>query len=131
MRKHFYFIKEAIRCALKSSMFHRHGSVVVKRNKIIGSGYNCLLRKPTHDLYSKHAEISAIENAKRNGHAFKGARLYVVRLMRDSNQELLRLRNSLPCTKCSFYIESHNISRIFYTCEETTSYDFTKSVSRK
>jgi deoxycytidylate deaminase len=132
MKKHFVFIQAAIECALKSNMFHRHGSVIVKRNRIIGSGYNMMLKRPKHHQYSTHAEVSAIEDAKQRGHDFHGTRMYVIRLMRGSShsEKCLRLRNSLPCCHCSRFINAHNILRVFFTCDESHGYEFRRSTSR-
>lgn len=132
MRKHIVFIEAAIQCALKSRMFHRHGSVIVKRNRIIGSGYNMMLKRPKRQQYSTHAEVNAIEDAKQKGHTFDGTRMYVIRLMRESNHHdnCLRLRNSLPCSHCSRFITAHNILKVYFTCDDSYTYEFTRSTSR-
>lgn len=132
MSKHIVFIEAAIQCALKSRMFHRHGSVIVKRNRIIGSGYNMMLKTPKRQQYSTHAEVNAIEDAKQKGHTLHGTRMYVIRLMHESTHydDCLRLRNSLPCSHCSRFITAHNIFKVYFTSDESHTYEFTRSTSR-
>lgn len=69
-----YFIKRCISLAKKGSGYVSPnplvGCVIVKGNRIIGEGYHKKFGGP-------HAEINAINNAKKLGHSLKGATLYV------------------------------------------------------
>lgn len=90
-----------------------------------------MLKQPKRQQYSTHAEVNAIEDAKQKGHTFDGTRMYVIRLTRESTHQesCLRLRNSLPCHHCSRFITAHNILKVYFTCDESPSYDFKRSMS--
>lgn len=100
--------------ASKSKSNKKHGAVVVKSGRVVGTGYNKdrnspFIVSPEHikPHCSRHAEVEAIKEAK--GNAF-GAVLYVARV---NNQGLDR--NSKPCKLCEQVINQSNIKKVIYT----------------
>lgn len=108
------FLSIARYLANKSESKQRHGAVVVKSGRVLGTGYN----KNTNNPYtvspehikthcSRHAEIEAIRDANWD---VKGAVLYVARV-NNFGQD----RNSKPCTRCQVVIEETQIKKVIYT----------------
>ena len=103
--------------AEKSEEKKKHGAVVVKSGRVVGTGYN---RYKNHPLFiseehikmhsSRHAEQVAIKEAGSNA---KGATLYVARV---NNQGIDR--NSKPCRICQRLIKESGIKRVIFTMEE-------------
>lgn len=111
------FLAVAMYFAEKSKSRQRHGAVVVKSGRVLGTGYNKDKNHPmqvspehikTH--CSRHAEVEAIRDA---GFAVSGAVLYVARVNRQN-----KARNSKPCKYCQAVIESTNIKKVIYTESE-------------
>lgn len=108
------YISVARYLATKSKSRNKHGSVIVKSGRVIGTGYNKDKNNP-HSISeehiklhaSRHAEIEAIRDA---GWDVKGAVLYVARV-----NNLGYDRDSRPCASCSEIIEQHEIKRVIYT----------------
>lgn len=104
------FIQIAIEEALKSSMRHRHGAVIIYRNKIIGKGYNKYdLYFKKDSVYSRHAEFEAIKNCK-NKKLIPHSCLLVIRI--GMNKET---RMSHPCSKCMKLINKVGIRKTIYS----------------
>lgn len=108
------FLSVAKYFATKSQSRQKHGAVVVKSGRVLGTGYNKNKNHPmqvspehikTH--CSRHAEIEAIRDA---GWKVKGAVLYVARVNRQGQD-----RNSKPCKYCMVVIDSTQIKKIIYT----------------
>lgn len=100
--------------ALKSKSNKKHGAVVVKSGRVVGTGYNKdrnspFIVSPEHikPHCSRHAEIEAIKEA---GHNVSGAVLYVARVNRQGQD-----RNSKPCKLCQEVIDEINIKKVIYT----------------
>lgn len=100
--------------ASKSQSRQKHGAVVVKGGRVLGTGYNKDTNSPfivspehikTH--CSRHAEIEAMRDA---GWNVKGAVLYVARVNRQGKD-----RYSRPCKYCAKTIESVEIKKVIYT----------------
>lgn len=111
------FLSTARFLATKSKSRHRHGAIVVRSGRVIGTGYNKdkndpLSISPEHIKMhcSRHAEISAIRNANNN---VRGAVLYVARVNRQG-----RDRNSKPCERCALVINELKIKKVIYTESE-------------
>jgi len=99
----------AIEEASKSNMNHKHGSVIVSRNKIVAKGHN-FVRINLAEKYSTHAEENAINNLYKN-HRYTSLHLFVIRVMSNG-----RIANSKPCKNCCQCIEKNNIiSKVFYS----------------
>ena len=100
--------------AEKSKSNKRHGAVIVKSGRVVGTGYN---KDRNHPLFvspehikthcSRHAEMEAIKEAKGNA---KGAVLYVARVNNQGQD-----RNSKPCRLCEKVINQSNIKKVIYT----------------
>jgi deoxycytidylate deaminase len=108
------FLSIARYFAGKSGSRQRHGAIVVKSGRVLGTGHN----KDTNNPYSvspehikthcsRHAEIEAIRDANWN---VKGATLYVARINRLGVD-----RNSKPCVRCQVVIEETQIKKVIYT----------------
>jgi deoxycytidylate deaminase len=111
------FLSVARYLASKSLSRQKHGAVVVKSGRVIGTGFNKNKNHPmsvspehikTH--CSRHAEVEAIRDAR---FAVEGAILYVARVNRQGQD-----RNSKPCKYCRAVIESTKIKKVIYTESE-------------
>lgn len=116
-RRETSFLAVAKYFAEKSRSKQRHGAIVVKSGRVLGTGYNKNKNNPmqvspehikTH--CSRHAEIEAIRDA---GFAVDGAILYVARVNRQG-----KTLNSKPCNYCQVVIESTQIKKVVYTESE-------------
>lgn len=103
----------AIQQATKSNMRMRHGAVILRRNKVIATGFN--VRQVNRCAkYSVHAEESALNslfciNKRRK---YDRLFLYVIRLMDNGS-----IANSKPCNNCRQKLNNMpNIVRVFYSC---------------
>lgn len=104
-----YYLQIAAEVANHSPMLHKHGAIIVYKNKIIGSGYNYYMAH-----FSIHAEIAAIRAIKRkHKHLLSDCELYVVRIapVRFNNA----LKYSKPCCNCQNTIIKSNIKKAFYS----------------
>jgi deoxycytidylate deaminase len=111
------FLSVARYFATKSLSRRRHGAVLVKSGRVIGTGYNKnrnspLFVSPEHikTHCSRHAELEAIRDAKWN---VKGAVLYVARVNNQGKD-----RNSKPCGLCEAMIRETQIKKVIYTGSE-------------
>lgn len=111
------FLSVARYMATKSASRRRHGAVVVKSGRVIGTGYNKDRNSPmfvspehikTH--CSRHAELEAIRDANWN---VRGAILYVARVNNQGQD-----RNSKPCGLCEDIIRETEIKKVIYTESE-------------
>lgn len=100
--------------AAKSQSNKKHGAVVVKSGRVVGTGYNKnrnspFVVSPEHikPHCSRHAEFEAIKEAKSNA---AGAILYVARVNRQGSD-----CNSKPCKLCQDVIKEANIKKVIYT----------------
>jgi deoxycytidylate deaminase len=109
------FLSVARYMATKSESRQKHGAVIVKGGRVVGTGYNKDRNNPyrvspehikTH--CSVHAEIDAMRDARWNN--LKGAVIYVARVNRNGDD-----RNSKPCTRCQVVIEETQIKKVIYT----------------
>lgn len=108
------FLSAARYFAEKSTSRQKHGAVIVKSGRVLGTGYNKdtnnpMIVSPEHikTHCSRHAEIEAIRDANWN---VKGAVLYVARVNRYGQD-----RNSKPCIRCEVVIEETQIKKVIYT----------------
>ena len=114
------FLSVARYMATKSSSRQKHGAIVVKSGRVLGTGYNKNKNNPmqvspehikTH--CSRHAEVEAIRDAR---FAVDGAILYVARVNSQGKD-----RNSKPCKYCQAVIISTNIKKVIYTESENNA----------
>lgn len=116
-RKEEAFLAVARYFAAKSKAKKKHGAVVVKSGRVVGTGYNKernspFIVSPEHikPHCSRHAEYLAIKEAGSNS---SGAILYVARVNRQGQDRISR-----PCRLCQAQIEKNNIKRVIYTEDE-------------
>jgi deoxycytidylate deaminase len=111
---HQKYIDIAKEQAVKSVVRFKHGACIVKKNKVIGVGFNlssyCLgTNWAEHIRFSGvHAELSAILNSPK--HSLKDSVLYVVRINDKGD-----LHNSKPCEKCMNNIRKYKIRIAYYS----------------
>lgn len=118
--KHYYFLHQAIEEANKSLLIHKHGCIIVYKNKIVSTGYNKYSINNNKTYTSIHAETDAISKLiKNNKFQNKGVRnncsLYVVRIQNGTN----KLKMSKPCKNCIENIKKYNIGMIYYSTNGT------------
>lgn len=109
-----YFLERAARLAMKSSMSHKHGCIIVKDGTIIAEGYNHHVTHMYHK-FSIHAEIDAINKSRRGRNMIdtQGLEMYVVRI--GSLKFNHCLKYSKPCDGCQIAIEKSGIKKVFYS----------------
>jgi deoxycytidylate deaminase len=116
--KQRFFLDKAARAAMKSSMGHKHGCVIVKDNTILAEGYNHFFTHMCHK-FSIHAEVDAINKAKKKyKHLFTDVEMYVVRIGTEKFNHCLKY--SKPCCDCQQAIMKSNIKRVYYS----TNYEY-------
>jgi deoxycytidylate deaminase len=108
------FLSVARYLASKSESRQKHGAIVVKSGRVLGTGFNKntnnpFIMSPEHikTNCSRHAEIEAIRDANWN---VRGAVLYVARVNSQGVD-----RNSKPCERCQVVIEETQIKKVIYT----------------
>lgn len=115
-----YYLDIAAKVAMKSTMNHKHGSIIVYKKEIIASGYNYY-----HGENSVHAEIAAISQLKGKNKVFlPDCELYVVRI--GPNDFKNHLKYSKPCCNCQNYISKKCIKKIYYS----TNYDYDITIAQ-
>lgn len=114
------YLEEARKIAEKSILTHKHGCVIVYRNKIIAWGNNVRVDTGEKEFTSIHSEESAInmfmsvvKNSKYSINRSE-CKIYIVRINNSvtSNQTY---KNSFPCRRCRKRIETSGIQRILFT----------------
>jgi deoxycytidylate deaminase len=119
-----YFMDCAAKIAQKSVMEHKHGSVIVMDNNIIGTGFNYLYEHMCHKK-SIHAEVDALLNVKgRRRNMLGDAEMYVVRIGKKSMD--CPLKYSRPCNDCQKAIMKYGIRKVYYS----TSYEYNQAMER-
>lgn len=109
------FLERAAKIALKSNMYRQHGAVIVIGDQIVAEGYNHDYIRLCHK-YSIHAEVHAINKARKLRMDLTEADLYVVRIGKQSMD--YPLRYSRPCESCAEYIKKVGIKRVYYSLNE-------------
>jgi deoxycytidylate deaminase len=110
------YIDIATEQAEKSVVKFKHGACIVKKNKVIGVGFNlssyCLGTNWENENHMKstsiHAELSAIINTPK--HRLKNSVLYVVRINDKGD-----LNDSKPCNSCMNNIRKYKIKLVYYS----------------
>lgn len=108
------FLSTARYLAGKSVSRRKHGAIIVKSGRVLGTGFNKdtnnpMIVSPEHikTHCSRHAEIEAIRDANWN---VRGAVMYVARINNHGQD-----RNSKPCIRCEVVIEETQIKKVIYT----------------
>lgn len=117
--KQSHYLDIAAKIAMKSTMNHKHGCILVCKKQIISSGYNYSVGET-----SIHAEIAAISNVKGKFKKFLSeSEMYVVRIGPNNFHDCLKY--SKPCFNCQNYISKKSIKKIYYS----TNYDYDVAIS--
>lgn len=105
------FFEIAKKLSLKSEYHHKIGAVAVKKNRIVGLGFN----KPSkthpqsnHPFKTIHAELDAILDAEKDD--LIGATIYVYREHKNGH-----LASSKPCPHCQELIQRYKLKKVCYT----------------
>lgn len=100
--------------ATKSVMKHKHGAVVVKSGRVVGTGFNKSRNHPNVIMEGRHridcgyhAEAVAIREA---GEKARGATIFVARINRNGSDLL-----SKPCDNCQKLIEESGVKNVIFT----------------
>lgn len=105
------FFDLAKKLSNKSDYCHKLGAVVVKKNKVLGIGFNKPHKtspRSLHPFQKIHAELDAILDCNRDD--VKGSTIYVYREFKDGT-----LANSKPCQYCEIMLKRAGIKKVCYT----------------
>lgn len=103
-----YFMSIALLISSRSpSERLKVGSIIVKENRVISSGYNGFpagaphtsIMQDGHEMNTIHSEQNAISDAAKRGVAIDGATIYITHF---------------PCIHCAKYILSSGIRNVIY-----------------
>lgn len=109
MRKE-YFLSLAKNLSKKSNHHsHKIGCVIVRRNKILGTGANLMKTHPKspHAWKSSHAEFMAAISAN---YEIEGATAYVYREQKDGTPAISR-----PCSSCWEFLMKCGLKQVVYS----------------
>ncbi len=99
----------------KKSNHHQHklGCVIVKRNRIMGLGFNQIKThtKSNNEFKMLHAEISALLGISYED--LEGCDAYVYREHRNGKKAMAK-----PCAACEQALRMAGIKRVFFTIED-------------
>jgi deoxycytidylate deaminase len=110
---HQHYMQHASDIALLSPMQHKHGCVIVNRNKITGTGFNTY-----GPACSRHAEKCAMLSAMSGNPNLDSSVMYVVRIAPGDYGNTFKY--SKPCEGCQKMIDKTKIRKVFYS----TSYAY-------
>lgn len=105
------YIELALKLAQQSTYHQQIGCVVIKKNRIVGVGFNKGQKthpKSKHAFKSIHAELAALLNAGQEN-AYK-ATVVIARKYKDNT-----LANAHPCPSCMLLLKEMRVKRIVYT----------------
>ena len=102
------FFDEAIKQSKKSSYKIKVGSVVVRKNKIVGKGFNIVCSNGNDRYTGIHAEISAINHT--TARLRQNATVIVARVSNTG-----KLGMSKPCESCETILRKLGIKRVWYS----------------
>ncbi len=105
------FVDTAILEAQKSSMEHRHGCVIVYKNKILLSTHNYRVYFFSHG-FSVHAEVEAIRRLRNLNVDPKECTMIIVRLGYSDDSTT---KFSKPCNDCQKEIEKAKFKKVYYS----------------
>lgn len=109
MKMKYFELAKAL--STKSSYHHKIGAVVVKKNRVLGVGFNKPEKthpKSTNEFNTIHAELDAIIGV--DDADLEGADIYVYREHANGKPAM-----SKPCPGCHELIKRVGISNIYYT----------------
>lgn len=121
MSKHDKYFELAKRLSLKSDHYqYKIGSVLVKKNKIIGTGFNRLKTHPKspHKYKSIHSEFMSVLGVSASD--LSGATIYIYRETKDGIRALAK-----PCKYCNNMLDQCGVKTVYYTVKDGyDSYDY-------
>jgi len=110
-------------------MAFKHGAIIVRNGKQISSGYNKRVSRPFYCRggdFSIHAEMDVI-NKVSDFALLRDAELYVVRVLLNDENEIIKINSSYPChacrTKLMKVVRKYGLKRIFYMSHEDSRVD--------
>lgn len=107
------FMEKAARVAMKSTMTHQHGCIIVGSDgTILYEGYNHHKFHMSH-TFSIHAEVDALYKAKKGKYKLTDCEMYVVRIGPQKFDHCLKY--SKPCPNCTKEIQKNGIKRVYYS----------------
>lgn len=109
------FLERAARLAMKSTMTHQHGCVLVLNGEIIAEGFNHVSTHMYH-RFSVHSEVDALQKAKRYRHQLADAEMYVVRIASGKFDHCLKY--SKPCSGCQTAILKYGVKKVYYSTND-------------
>ena len=91
---------------------HKLGCVVVKKNEVIGLGFNKFKTHPKskHPFQMIHAELDATLGINRE--VLSGAEVYVYRETKDGAQAIAK-----PCPYCEAALREVGVKKVYYTTD--------------
>lgn len=100
----------AVTQARKSPMQQRHGAILWKGNRIIGTGYNWPVAPPGGEgrRFSIHAERDALKGLRAD--QIYGSSLLCVRITPGNE----RLASSQPCRGCSKLLRRKGVASVYW-----------------
>lgn len=105
-----HYLARAARVAMKSSMTHQHGCVIVASDgTVLCEGYNHHKVHMSH-RFSVHAEVDALRKAKKHPQKLSECEMYVVRVSKSGF-----LKYSRPCEDCAQEIEKYGVRKVYYS----------------
>lgn len=107
------FFKVAEKMALHGEHHqHKVGAAVVRKNRVIGVGFNKVKTSPksNHKFKMIHAELAAVLNA--GAEELQGSTVYVFRKTRNNTLGL-----SKPCESCEALLKSVGVKKVCYSID--------------
>lgn len=113
MKEKFFKIAKIL--SKKSSYCHKLGAVVVKKNRVVGMGYNKPYKthpKSNNNFRTVHAELDAILGV--SAEELNGSTVYVYRETKDGQPA-----NAKCCKHCEELLRLAGVKKICYTIDRT------------
>lgn len=106
------YTKIANKLAHKSEHKFQLGCIIVKNNRVVGSGYNTTKThtKSPQKYKTLHAEMAALFSAKYK--EVRGGEAYVLRILKDGSHALAK-----PCSLCESMLKQAGIRKVHYTTD--------------
>lgn len=113
-------ISAALRLAEQSDANQRHGAIVYRSGRVLGTGTNYMRNIPDYQIpyedISVHAEIAAAKRV--SPEALRGATVYIARRGKCDVHAM-----SHPCPSCYEALKKMGVKRIVYSvCEDEREY---------
>lgn len=112
MKRHEKLIRRAVDVAQTSEYRWKHGAVIAKNSKILGSAPNKFRNSPSvdPDNVSDHAERATLRELLKVRSDLRGCTIYIARINKAGQTMMSR-----PCVWCMWAIIEAGIKEIVYT----------------